>query len=74
MPFPLSFVRRFSDYNGQFVLIVQCLGCRHERAIPAPVIARRIGPDAPVAETVRRLRCSRCGGRKVDVLVGGIPR
>jgi hypothetical protein len=74
MPFPLSFVRRFSDYNGQFVLLAKCLSCQHERAIPAPMMARRIGTDAPVAATVRRLRCSKCGGRKVDVLVGGIPR
>jgi len=74
MPFPLSFVRRFSDFNGQFVLLVQCLSCRHERAIKAETMARRFGQDALVVPVARRLRCTKCGQRNVDVLIGGIPR
>jgi hypothetical protein len=74
MPFPLSFVRRFSDFNGQFVLLVLCPGSRHERAIKASVMAKQFGPDALVAPIARRLRCSKCGQRNVDVVIGGIPR
>ncbi len=74
MAFPLSFVRRISDFNGQFVLLVLCRGCRHERAIKASVMAKQFGPDPLVAPIVRRLRCTKCGQRNVDVLIGGIPR
>jgi hypothetical protein len=74
MAFPLSIVRQFSDFNGQFVLLVLCLGCRHEGAIKAAVMARRFGPAALVLPVVRRLRCSKCGQCNVDVLIGGIPR
>lgn len=74
MPFPLSKVRRLSDYNGMFALSVQCIACKHERPIAARFLARIAGHDAFVADAVRRLRCSKCGTRDPDVLVIGIPR
>lgn len=74
MPFPLSKIRRLSDYNGQFVLSVQCLACKHERPISARFLARIAGHGALAADVVRRLRCSKCGARRVDVFVTGIPR
>lgn len=73
---PLSAAKRLSDYGGNFVLSVLCQNptCRHERAIPAAALARRAGRDAFVVDVVKRLRCSRCNRRRVDVLVAGIPR
>jgi hypothetical protein len=72
--FPLSKVNRLSDYEGKFLLSVQCLACKHERALPAKSLANRLGRSAAVNDVVRRLRCSRCGSRRVDVGVAGIPR
>ncbi len=74
MPFPLSKVQRLGDYEGMFVLSVSCTTCKHERPIAADVLARLAGRDARVADVVRRLRCSKCGERQVDVQVIGIPR
>ncbi|MET0281695.1 MAG: hypothetical protein ABW278_11340 [Steroidobacteraceae bacterium] len=71
---PLSTVRLLCDFDGQFLLSVQCLQCRHERPLQAWHLARIAGRDAPVLEVVRRLRCSQCGARRVDVQVAGIPR
>lgn len=71
---PLSSVRRLRDYNGMFVLSVQCTACKHERPISAEFLARIAGRDALVAQVVRRLRCSKCDGREIDVMVVGIPR
>lgn len=78
--FPLSKVRRFTDYRGIFVLVVRCTCCLHERPIAAQVLARRAPPGTPVADVVRRLRCSkcaacpRCNARQVEVGIAGIPR
>lgn len=76
MPFPLSKVRRFGDYRGQFVLMVQCSNpkCGHERAIAASIFSKRFGRDALVEPIVRRLRCHKCGTKSAEVLIGGIPR
>jgi hypothetical protein len=74
VPFPLSKVRHFSDFGGLFALSVQCQACKHERLIAAEALARLAGRDALVANAVRRLRCSKCDKRRVDVQVVGIPR
>jgi len=71
---PLSAVRQLSDFGGDFVLSVQCQACRHERPLPARELAQRLGREARVKDIVRRLRCSRCGVRDVDVQVAGVPR
>jgi len=34
----------------------------------------RAGKGALVADIVKRLRCSKCGGRYLDVMIVGIPR
>ncbi len=74
MPFPLSKVRRLGDYRGEFALSVLCLRCRHERAITSHFLPRLAGRDALVENVARRFRCSKCGGRKHEVLVIGISR
>jgi len=72
--FPLSKVKRLSDFQGLFYLSVQCLACNHDRPIAARELASKCGYNAPVAGVVKRLRCGQCGGREVDVRVVGIPR
>jgi hypothetical protein len=72
--FPLSKVQQLSDYEGRFLLSVQCVACKHERAIRATSLAHRMGKAARVTDVVRRMRCSKCGGRRVEVAVSGIPR
>jgi hypothetical protein len=54
-------------------LIVWCRDpdCRHENHADAAVVARVFGTDLRVAEWRKRLVCSRCGSRDVEVLFMG---
>ncbi len=74
--FPLDKVKRLSDFGGDFVLSVLCTNpiCQHERVLAAHSLAQRYGSEARVVDLVRRMRCTKCRGRKVDVMVAGIPR
>lgn len=56
---------------GRVRLIVWCLDCRHQ-VEPSPAdMAERYGADMPVPEWRERLVCSRCGSRRVDMVVTG---
>ena len=53
-------------------LIVWCKTCRH-RVEPDPAEqAERYGAETPVPEWCRRLVCSACAGRDIDMVVSGI--
>src|SRR5262249_48560361 len=55
-------------------LLVWCKGCGH-RSEPDPVEqARWYGPETTVPEWRRRLVCSKCGSRAVDMVVDGARR
>ena len=51
-------------------LAVSCLFCRHF-VWPGPPeiaeLAKRLGDDFPTPDLPRRLKCSKCGSRRVDV-------
>ena len=70
---------------AQVWFIVWCLECRHQvepataslgaaeggtSADPAEM-ARRYGPESPVPDWHKRLVCSQCGSRAVDMVVSG---
>jgi hypothetical protein len=74
MSFPVGRDLRFDHYGGLFVLSVLCKECQHERLVAASAFLRYVQRDTRVSEVVRRLRCSKCRTRNVDVLVTGIPR
>ncbi len=50
-------------------LWVFCEACSHGAEIDPAGLAKKLGYDCPVPELKRRMRCSRCGGRQVDVRV-----
>jgi hypothetical protein len=54
-------------------LIVWCRDpdCRHENQTDPAVVAQIFGADRALAEWRKRLVCSRCGGRDVEVLFMG---
>jgi hypothetical protein len=55
-------------------LMVWCKGCGH-RSEPDPADqARSYGPETTVPEWHRRLVCSQCGSRDVDMVVTGARR
>jgi hypothetical protein len=44
-------------------------GCGHAAPMGVRAAIRLMGPDATVRQLARRLRCSRCGGRRVGIVV-----
>jgi hypothetical protein len=54
-------------------LIVWCRdpACRHQNQADPAVVARTFGADLTMAEWRKRLVCSRCGSRDVEVLFMG---
>ena len=50
-------------------LWIFCEACAHNVERNPAELARRVGYDCPVPELKHRLRCSRCGSRRVDVRV-----
>jgi hypothetical protein len=54
-------------------LIVWCRGpdCHHQNQTDPADVAQIFGADLAVAEWRKRLVCSRCGGRDVEVLFMG---
>jgi hypothetical protein len=52
--------------RGEPTVTVECLSCRHVGVLTGAALSRlAIMPDTPMATFVKRLRCSKCGGRSV---------
>ena len=48
---------------------VSCTACNFERVIGIDVLKRLGGRESDMADAARRIRCSRCGGRRIEVHV-----
>jgi hypothetical protein len=55
-------------------LIVWCKECQHQVEPYPAEMAARYGAETPVLDWRERLVCSRCGGRRVDMVVSGTRR
>ena len=49
-------------HNGVGAVIAQCKDCRHQ----ADVVVDHLPADVYVPEVGRRLRCSKCGGKRIE--------
>jgi hypothetical protein len=52
-------------------LIVWCKVCQHQVEPDPAEMAARYGAETPVLDWRERLVCSRCGSRRVDMVVTG---
>jgi hypothetical protein len=52
-------------------MIVWCKECRHQIEPDPAEMAARYGAGTAVLDWCKRLVCSRCGGRQVDVVLTG---
>jgi len=59
---------------AQVDLVVWCLDCRHQVEPDPADMAERYGAETSVPEWRARLKCSKCGSRHVDMVVGGTER
>ena len=55
-------------------LIVWCKACQHQVEPDPAKMAERYGSGTSVIDWRERLVCSRCGSRKVDMVVTGTER
>ena len=63
-----------STAAAQARLIVWCRDCRHQVEPDPAEMAERYGAETTVPEWRRRLVCSQCGSRNVDMVVTGARR
>ena len=63
-----------STAAAQARLIVWCRDCRHQVEPDPAEMAERYGAETTVPEWRRRLVCSQCGSRNVDIVVTGARR
>ena len=63
-----------STAAAQARLIVWCRDCRHQVEPDPAEMAERYGAETTVPDWRRRLVCSQCGSRNVDMVVTGTTR
>ena len=56
---------------AQVRLIVWCKACGHQTEPDLAEMAEKYGPGPAVIEWKKRLVCSKCGGREIDMVVTG---
>ncbi len=64
-------VEKLSDEFGQYTIFLQC-ECGHTRKAVPKTFANVAGWDAHLVDVVKRLRCSKCGKKKVKATVSAI--
>jgi hypothetical protein len=65
---PALKVEKLSDEFGQYTIFLQC-ECGHTRKAVPKTFAKVAGWDAHLVDVVKRLRCSKCGKKKVSFKV-----
>lgn len=66
---PPSAIKHLHDFNGDYLIFIRCRACRHAREVAPGELALRVGWTAELAAVARRLKCSRCGTRAVDLAI-----
>jgi DNA-directed RNA polymerase subunit RPC12/RpoP len=61
---PPLLVEKLSDEFGQYMLLLKCSACGHERKTNPKTLAGLFGWDMKLDDVARRLRCSKCGKRE----------
>jgi hypothetical protein len=56
-------IDKLSDEFGQYLVFIEC-ACGHTRRCHPQTLARIAGWDALLADVVKRMRCSKCDGKK----------
>ena len=58
-----------STAAAQVRLIIWCRECQHQVEPDPAEMAERYGTELPVRAWVKRLKCSQCGSRDIDMVV-----
>jgi hypothetical protein len=60
-------IRTIGDLGERNELYAYCDACRHSNRLDLAELREWYGPNLSLKALRRRLRCSRCGGRSVEV-------
>jgi hypothetical protein len=60
-------VDRLSDEFGQYLLVIRCSVCEHERSTYPNLLAHICGWDTTLHGVEKRLRCSKCGQKNCHI-------
>ena len=61
-------VRTIGDLEGCSKLAAYCRSCRHSQFLDLEALRTRYGADLSLQSLRARLRCSRCGCRRPEVM------
>jgi hypothetical protein len=61
-------IDKLSDEFGQYLIFIEC-ACGHTRRCNPSTLAHIAGWDARLADVVKRMRCSKCNGKKCTARV-----
>jgi hypothetical protein len=60
-------IDKLGDEFGQYMLILNCGKCGHERITPPATLGRLCGWDTRLADLAKRMRCSKCGEKQCSL-------
>jgi hypothetical protein len=60
-------IRTIGDLGERDRLYAYCSGCRHSARLELATLRDRYGPHLSLKSLRSRLRCSRCGARRVEM-------
>jgi ribosomal protein S27E len=60
-------IDKLSDGFGQYMLMLKCLECGHERTTEPLTLGRLCGWDARLEDVAKRMRCSKCGKKQCSL-------
>lgn len=73
-PMRKPLVRKLSDEFGDYLLVLKCIKCQHERTTEPVALAKIVGWDATLESLGKRLRCAACNAKEVEFAVQRRPR
>ena len=61
-------VRTIGDLEGCSRLVAYCTSCRRSQFLDLEALRKRYGAELSLGSLRARLRCSRCGARRPDMM------
>lgn len=67
MDYPLFNTARLGEITDKYYFAAQCAECKHGKRLNVARLTQTLGQDFAVIKVRQRLRCTRCGSKRVVV-------
>ena len=67
-------VKRLEDRFFDYVLVINCPKCGHERRADPVALAQIVGASAIIADVMKRMRCTKCQAKGAEYQLDRKPR